>query len=166
LKLQNDITISWKGTRGGTWHSLREIIALDFLFRDAPKLVILHLGGNDIKRFSTIKIEQKIRSEIEFIRDSFINAKILYINILKRGSDPYPFTRKTFEDKRKRLDRFVLNFLKKIGNYEILRLEGFDPYTENEFFRDDKIHLNFVGIEYYLYQIRECIIEIFKNKKC
>ncbi|XP_045186469.1 uncharacterized protein LOC123544463 [Mercenaria mercenaria] len=79
-----DLTIAWWGVRGLGWTSFRNSIETQVLLSPPPKIIIIHLGGNDLASLSLIKMRRSIKGEIEYLREAFPDTVLIWVDILPR----------------------------------------------------------------------------------
>ena len=156
LRIPN-VTIAWMGVRGLGWTGFRREIEAKVLFSDSPKLIIIHLGGNDLTLLTTVQIKRCIREEVRYLREAFSETVIVWIDILPRrvwrgavdGSN-------VVDRKRNRLNRIGRQIVRASGKHDIVVP---DIDVESGFFLDDGVHLNFVGLEFYLDYVKDIIVK-------
>ncbi|XP_053382038.1 uncharacterized protein LOC128549419 [Mercenaria mercenaria] len=150
------LSIAWWGKRGLGWSGLRQHIETQVLLSTPPRIIIVNLGGNDLLTIKTPEIGNIIRQEIIYLRDAFPNTIIIWLDILPRqiwsgsrgGNAP-------IDAKRKRLNRIGRKIVSESGNSDIITTE-IDSKTA--FYRPDGVHLNLVGLEFYLDFIKDAIL--------
>ena len=98
----NGVTVAWWGKRGLGWQGLRGHIEVQVLFSQPPKLIIINLGGNDLKSLKTPDIRNIIQREISYLREAFQETCIVWMDILPRTFLPIE-EHKPLNLKRKRL---------------------------------------------------------------
>ncbi|XP_060570324.1 uncharacterized protein LOC132728663 isoform X1 [Ruditapes philippinarum] len=151
------VSIAWWGKRGLGWSGLRRHIELQVLFSQPPKMVIINLGGNDLQSFKTPDIRNLIKQEIDYLRDAFPDTLLVWMDILPRT---WPENEnKPLNLKRKRLNRLGRRIVMESGKGAIITTEINDAC----FFRPDGIHLNIVGLEFYLDYLKDAIVENLLN---
>lgn len=156
LKL-DDVTIAWWGKRGLGWNGLRRHIEAQVLLSSPPSMIIINLGGNDLVSVKTPAIKEIIKQEMAYLREACPQAVLVWFDILqrqvwsgsRRGGKP-------IEKKRKRLNRIGRKIVMDSGKGDVIVTE-IDAKTA--FFRDDGVHLNEVGLEFYLYYVKETIMK-------
>ncbi|XP_045160135.2 uncharacterized protein LOC123525283 [Mercenaria mercenaria] len=154
LRLQ-DIQIGWWGVRGLGWQGFRHQVEAQVLLCLPPKMIIVSLGGNDLTNIKTPGIREIIQREVSYLRDALPNTVIVWMDILQRrvwkgARDGH----KTLEQKRKRLNRLGRRIVLESGNGDVI-MPDIDSSTN--FYRSDGVHLNDVGLEFYLDYIKDVI---------
>lgn len=125
------------------------------LLSSPPAAIVIHLGGNDLHDLSIIKIKKSIKSEIKYLREAFPTSVLIWIDILPRRVWRGNFSLNTMDSKRKRVNRFGRCLVTRSGNSDWV-LPDID--IETNFFRADGVHLNEVGLEFYLDYLRDALI--------
>ena len=147
-------TVAWLGVRGLRWGSLRNVIEAKVLFSSAPDIVLVNLGGNDLPYLSLLEIKDSIRREIEYLHDAFPDATLIWMDILQRQrwGDNYQM----IERKRQRVNRFARQIIaKSVKRFHFIKP---DIDSKTPFFRPDGVHLNLVGLEFYLDYVKDAIL--------
>ncbi|XP_053401628.1 uncharacterized protein LOC128557690 [Mercenaria mercenaria] len=158
-----DLTIDWLGVRGLHWQSFRQQIEAKVLFSSPPSIIFLHLGGNDLTDSTVVQIKRTMETEIEYLREAFPESIIVWIDILQRqvwrgalkGYD-------VIEQKRLRINRAGRKLVRSIGRYDVIHP---DIDAETPFFRPDGVHLNDVGLEFYLDYIKDSILKNISDNR-
>ncbi|XP_045189808.2 uncharacterized protein LOC123547083 [Mercenaria mercenaria] len=164
LKLPEGHTIAWWGIRGMGWSDFIHCIQLPVLFRSAPKVLVFHLGGNDVKTHTLRYIFKLIQESLEYTQGAFPDSVYVWVDILQRlnwgCTDEQE--QKAVEKKRKRINQFGHKIIKKVSptKSHVLRMD-IDAQTPG-FFRGDGVHLSDVGLEMYLDSLHDMLVNIFK----
>lgn len=98
-----------------------------------------------------------MRSELLYLREAFPTTIIIWVDILPRrvwGSDPSAY--KILENKRSRINRIGRQLVSSLGKFDLVKP---DIDSKTAFFRQDGIHLNEVGLEFYLDYLRDAILK-------
>ncbi len=82
--------IGWYGIRGQLIADLIHGVQLKVLFQPAPRLVFLHLGGNDLMSSSNYSMFRAIKRSIKYLAATFPEANL--------GVDQYPTTQSVVTD--------------------------------------------------------------------
>ena len=153
-------TIAWWAVRGLRWHSLRSKIEASVLLASPPKAIIIHLGGNDLCKLSIFQIKNIIQREVNYLRTAFPEATIIWIDILQRRIWPGALKNwSAIESKRKRVNRWGRYLIRSSGAHELVSP---DIDVGTNFWRNDGIHLNEVGLEFYLDYIKDSLNKCLK----
>ncbi|XP_060590038.1 uncharacterized protein LOC132745207 isoform X2 [Ruditapes philippinarum] len=148
-------TIAWLGVRGLRWSTLRREIEAKVLLSPAPSLILIHLGGNDLVHSHAYDIKGTIQDEVSYLHDAFPSACIIWIDILPRrvwGK----FDNKSMNLKRKRVNRLGRHIVSSLSKFDIVKP---DIDIETAFYREDGVHLNLVGLEFYLDYLRDAMLK-------
>ncbi|KAH3844995.1 hypothetical protein DPMN_087264 [Dreissena polymorpha] len=119
------------------------------LFNNAPKVAVIHLGGNDLK-VPLKDLLDIMCAEIRYLRDAWPETILIWTDILDLGSWD-------LQDRRKmrRVNRF--------GRVEVSSTGKSDYWLpdisadEQGFFRPDGVHLNTLGLHFYLDGLTEFV---------
>ena len=82
--LRMGTSIGWHAVGGLTWPRLRQTIELQVLLDEPPKVIVIHLGGNDLCNFTTTQIINNIHREMSYLREALPNTCIIWVDILDR----------------------------------------------------------------------------------
>ena len=161
LSLPGGHTIAWWGIRGLGWEDFIHSAQVPVLFRTPPKVILIHLGGNDITKHSLRFIFKMLQESLEYITSAFPDCKFVWIDILQRlnwgvGNDE----KRSVEKKRKRVNQFGHKQIRKTNDYQILCMD-INEKTPG-FFRNDAVHLSDVGLDMYNDAIRDILLKILK----
>ena len=149
--------LDWMGVRGMHWEQFTHKMQLKVLFSEPPKVIFIHLGGNDIELLTVCRIMNKIKSGFRYMRAAFPDCQLVWVDILPR----LVWASGSPEDcKRRRLNRhgrLVASSLK--GHQVGVEIDNTTP----GFFRPDGIHLSQVGLEMMLDNLRDAVIRVFSQ---
>lgn len=148
-------TIAWWGVRGLTWTEFRRSIEGQVLLSSPPTVIILHLGGNDLAQMSIIKLKRKMQCEISYLREAFPDSTLIWVDILPRRVWRGALEIKAIEEKRIRVNRLGRQIVRSSGKSDVVST---DIDKETNFFREDGVHLNNVGLEFYLDYLKDAIL--------
>ena len=126
------------------------------LFQPAPKIIVLHLGGNDLVNKSIFQIQNSINREIKYIRVACPNTILIWVDIIQRRTWQGAVQHMAIEHKRRRINRIGRTSVLKGGPGDHVSC---DILASENFFRPDGVHLNDVGLEFYLDHIRDAILK-------
>ena len=158
LNLPGGVTIAWWGVRGMGWDDFIHQMQLPVLFRSPPKVIVLHLGGNDLVQHSLQVNFKLVQESIEYLTTAFPDLVLLWVNILQRSNWRAPeLENKAIERKRKRVNQFGRKLMR-CHNGHVLDVE-IDTSTPG-FYRNDGVHLSDVGLDLYLFSLKEKLCEI------
>ncbi|XP_045202245.2 uncharacterized protein LOC123555718 [Mercenaria mercenaria] len=150
-------TIAWRAVRGLRWQTLRNCIEASVLLASPPKILVINLGGNDLTSRSILQIRNVIEREIKYFRAAFPDTVIIWVDILPRRKWQGALKSwKTIEFKRRRINRWGRYLVSCKGRYDSL---SHDIDVETEFWLRDGVHLNDVGLEFYLDGLRDILLK-------
>ncbi|MES9882581.1 MAG: SGNH/GDSL hydrolase family protein [Sedimenticola sp.] len=146
-----EIAIGWYGVRGMRLRQLIHSIQLKVVFQTVPRLVVVHMGGNDILLETNFRMFNAIRSILRYIRAACPESVIVWVDILQRRQ-----WTTAQEGKRRRVNRYARQQVDRLPKGTHLTMD-IDLSTPG-FYRPDGIHLSDVGLEFYLDTLRDKII--------
>lgn len=158
LNLPGGTRVVWMGVSGMGWADAVHHMQLPALFRMPPKVLVVHLGGNDLVRHNLQVCFKHIQDSIEYLHRAFPASIIVWANILPRFNWRAPETEnKQIDKKRKRVNQFGHKMMRVVEGHE-LKID-IDLKTPG-FFRNDGVHLSDVGLAMYLDSVRECLLSL------
>lgn len=153
-------SIAWWGVGGLTWSNFRRSVESHVLLCTPPKIILIHLGGNDICSTSTAKICNTIQKEIRYLRAAFENTLIIWIDILDRINWRQPteqWPRRSINEKRKRINRFGRSWVQSTGPSDALAMT-IDLSTPG-FYARDGVHLSGTGMDHYMEALKNMLLK-------
>ena len=162
-------SVIWDGRSGMKVKELHSAIQHGILKGYKPKIIIVHLGGNDITSSNTCQIISVLTKSLEYLFSVFSNSMIVWTNILPRlrwrNTPNTPASAKTMDLKRKRINRKMRQITLQHELGRTLNHQAINRDTPG-FYHSDGVHLSDVGIEMYLLSLEQSISSFFKNKTC
>ncbi|XP_063810639.1 uncharacterized protein LOC135037597 isoform X1 [Pseudophryne corroboree] len=77
--------VRWFGVRGMRWSQLRKaVLRAEATAGQAPEVVVLHLGGNDLGKVKSLDIIRWMREDLEWLRERWSQVHILWSSIIPR----------------------------------------------------------------------------------
>lgn len=152
-------TIAWLGVGGIGWERFRRSVESNVLLCEPPKIIVLHLGGNDLTVFPLTKIFNSITREIRYLRSAFSSAVIVWVDILNRFQwrNPRQLTSSQINKKRIRVNRHGRSWVRSTGAHDTLSIDiGLDTPG---FFAADGVHLSAVGNAMYIDALRDVLLK-------
>ncbi|XP_040181606.1 uncharacterized protein LOC120936645 [Rana temporaria] len=137
--------IFWKGIRGLRWDNLCHHISNLSHSLPYPDILIIHLGGNDIGKYSTLDLIFKIKRDLQHIHLSFPSTKIIFSEMIPRFLWlSFPENR-SLEKIRRRVNHSIEKFMPILNSfsYRHTELEG----GFSGLYRSDGIHLSDIGLD-------------------
>lgn len=150
LKLKK--TVAWWCGRGCGWEDFDALVGANFLLSKAPEVIVLHMGGNDICKKSILRIKNLIKEKINKIKSVYPDVQLVWVDILQRQKWGN-YEHKTAEKCRVRLNRLGRTIVPSQPSL-VLRM---DITSKEGFFRSDGVHLNVLGLEYYLDSLKDVL---------
>ncbi|XP_045199650.2 uncharacterized protein LOC123553949 [Mercenaria mercenaria] len=150
-----NISIAWWAVRGLRWRGFRHAVETQVILSSPPSIIYINLGGNDLVYENTCELRRIIEIEINYLREAFPDTTIVWVDILQRQNWQGAFGgKKPIEKKRKRLNRIARKIVTESGRSDVISP---DIDAETAFFRNDGVHLNLVGLEFYIDYLRDSI---------
>lgn len=148
------LSIGWYGIRGMSWNQFIHSLQLRVLFQQPPKVILIHLGGNDLCAKSQLQIFNLIRRGLDYVTAAYPDSVLIWVDILQRlhWTENYQGD-VTIELKRQRVNRFGRAIVTRLPKGHNL-VHDIDFQTPG-FFRPDGIHLSDVGLAMYLDATRD-----------
>lgn len=148
LKQRLQADILWQGKGGMKWHEVKRKVKHLLTLAEAPDILVIHCGGNDLGLSSPKKLRERIISDLHMIKQVLPQTKIVWSQILPR---PEWLLRKRpdVERSRKRVNSAVAKeVVHKLNG-------GYFKYPEitiqkPELFLDDNVHLSTMGNNIFL----------------
>ncbi|KAH3827369.1 hypothetical protein DPMN_129305 [Dreissena polymorpha] len=144
------------GVRGIGWHRLRHAIEAEVLLGIPRSIIVVHLGSIDLVNYSVLQIRNIMDREFRYLRAAFPTCLLIWIDILPRRTWPGAANVKAVDNKRRRINRLGRKLVMAAAHGDVLSC---DIQQEDGLFRPDGIHLNDVGLEFYLDSLRDTIIK-------
>ncbi|XP_066452164.1 uncharacterized protein [Eleutherodactylus coqui] len=145
LGLNNELfVIYWAGRRGMRWGSLMSELIQKQAIWPVPDILIIHLGGNDVGKGSTLALLREMKLGLVRVRDRFPSSVLVFSEIIPRLLWTLPEF-KYIERIRKRVNHAMAKFLGSVSGFSFrhTELEGFIAGL----FRDDLVHLSDIGLD-------------------
>jgi lysophospholipase L1-like esterase len=148
--------IAWWGERGLRWTRFRRSVEAQVLLSTPPSVIIINLGGNDLVSLPLVTLKELIKSEINYLREALPDAIIIWFDIIQRQTWSGATSGwVAMEKKRKRINGIGRYFVGSSGKSDVIKT---DIDAKTGFFRPDGVHLNDVGLEFYLDYLRDALI--------
>ncbi|KAJ8322171.1 hypothetical protein KUTeg_000642 [Tegillarca granosa] len=140
---QQGVHINWMGKRGMKWHNVLTTVSKNIRNFPVPRILILHVGGNDLIDYTTSMLCAKIEYDISILAQWLPNTIIIWSDILPRLYWRGSLNIKAIEKKRKRVNRSGRRSAFLVGGRVIHHQDI--TYDCPSLFRADKVHLTDVG---------------------
>lgn len=154
------VSVGWYGIRGMGWSEFIHEAQLRVVYQRPPSVILVHLGGNDLSKLTTLSMMAIIRKGLKYVRRAAPECHLVWVDILPRFD--YRVLESAWESidqKRMRVNRF--------GHAMMTKLHGhvLSPDIDLEtpgFFRPDGVHLSDVGNDMYIDALRDCIRSLIR----
>ena len=106
---------------------------------------------------SILDLKDLMRDEILYLREAFPSTILIWVDILQRQVWPKASGGwVAIEKKRKRVNRLGRHLVSSSGRSDVISP---DIDAKTAFFRPDGVHLNDVGLEFYLDYLKDSLIK-------
>lgn len=136
--------VVWLGRRGMKWSQLLPLLEAEKGQRDAPHLLCIHCGANDLGYSKGTELIHKIRSDLVLVMSLFPGAHIVFSNLCERrvwmhGTCGAPGG---INKTRRNVNKVVDSFLRDVGMSSVRH----DNLRRSmAIYRRDGVHLNDTG---------------------
>ncbi|XP_053404632.1 uncharacterized protein LOC123552767 isoform X2 [Mercenaria mercenaria] len=154
--LKLDKKVGWYGIRGMSWSSFIHSLQLKIAFQKPPSIFMIHLGGNDVSKFSLCRIFNLISKGLNYVASTFPECVIIWCDILPRLNWGTGQIYKKADGKRRRINRFGRQKVLALPKGDVLSID-IDTDTPG-FYRLDGVHLSLVGLEYFLDALKDKLV--------
>lgn len=151
----DSVKIFWKGIRGMRWNQLFLILSNLAQSWPLPSILIIHLGGNDIGKVSTMDLIFMIKRDLQRVKLSFPNTRVVFSEVVPRlvwMSSPRV---NPLEKIRRRINHSVEKFMPYMNGFSWRHVDlegGFQGL-----YRRDGIHLSDIGLDIFNVGLQNCI---------
>ena len=150
-------TVGWWCKRGMSWSQFRHSIEANVLLSTPPKVVLIHLGGNDLVSKSQTFLRNIIQREIKYLSTAFPESVLVWVDILPRICwGPHSYAPGLLDAKLRRINRWGRQQIRRHTRSDAISID-IDLETPG-FFRQDGVHLSDVGLAFYVDAIRDAIL--------
>ena len=117
-------------------------------FEEAPDIIVLHCGGNDLGQHSIGDLRELAQSQLQYVATLFPTTKIIWSQILPRSNWRYSENRKAMDRVRIRLNNAAATEAVRLGG-------GYVRYPElklscSQLWAKDGTHISPLGKEVFL----------------
>ena len=128
-------------------------------FEEAPDIIVLHCGGNDLGQHSIGDLRELAQSQLQYVATLFPTTKIIWSQILPRSNWRYSENRKAMDRVRIRLNNAAATEVVRLGG-------GYVRYPElklscSQLWAKDGTHISPLGKEVFLNTLQGAL-ETFK----
>ncbi|KAK3102187.1 hypothetical protein FSP39_009460 [Pinctada imbricata] len=156
-------SVWWQGQSGLVWKQLERKLLYLLKFEDAPQIILLHCGGNDIGKEKSIILRHRMVDTLLRLHKHFPNTMFVWSQILPRFKWRSFVPSKTLNKARVRLNRKMANLILSLGGAYIRYPELCEENMG--FFADDKVHLSDLGNDMFLHHLQQGL-QTFLMKNC
>ena len=162
---QNSFKIVWLGQKGMRWEQLLPALQLHMITRGHPRMIIVHLGGNNIDSVPQINLMKTIREDLIYIHSVFSSTLLVWCDILPRQvwRNNINGDSKVLNLKCKRINRAAHQCMNEMSLGKVVTPHILWYMTE--LFSNDGVHLSEFGKLTYVQTFRN-LIKNFKEDTC
>ena len=151
------VTVTWQGKSGMLWGELRSVLNAMKKRAPCPDVLVIHLGENDMVKEKSLAIVTAMKEDLRDIGRCWSGTYIMWCVWMPRRVWRGARKPAAIDRARKKVNREMGKFCKdrmmgQIENPEI-------TYEDKGFFRQDGVHFSRLGLECYIFRIREAVAE-------
>ena len=148
--------IWWQGQRGMTWQKFERKVETLLQYEDPPDFLVIHCGGNNVGIGpKSIVLRKRMEKTLKFYKTKLPNTRIVWSQILPRSSWRSSIHGTKLNKVRRRLNSKLASLAIELGGAYI-RYPELSRFDSN-FFENDKVHLNAMGNNIFLYRIQQAL---------
>ncbi|KAM4020116.1 uncharacterized protein ACNLHF_000667 isoform 3-T3 [Anomaloglossus baeobatrachus] len=156
--------VTWIGKRGMQWHQLLKEIQYHVEFYRPPDVLLIHLGGNDLAIRTSRHLVRNIKLDMLNLWRSYPETVVVWSDIVARQMWRTARSVARINNTRIKVNKKITKFVLENGGVAIRHqmLEN----TKEQFWRDDKVHLNDIGLDIWMLGIQEGVeraIKLWRN---
>ncbi|XP_041430762.1 uncharacterized protein LOC121397678 [Xenopus laevis] len=136
--------VIWNGIRGMRWEKLFQTLTVMLKTWGYPKVIVIHLGGNDIGFIKTIQLIKSIKQDLCQISLFMPDVYLIWSEIVPRLCWQSQLL-KPLEKCRRKINHSIAKFAGKL-NITVYRHHELENGFEG-LFREDKVHLSEIGLD-------------------
>ena len=152
---RHGLSLWWQGKSGLRVRDVKNKIRTLLKVENAPDIIILHCGGNDIGQIKSYELRNQLSSILQFLHKCFPYARIIWSQILPRLKYRNENNHLALEKVRKRINSYMACLVIGTGGCYIKYPEINEQNTG--FFKKDDVHLNQLGNQILLYRIQQAL---------
>ncbi|XP_029473889.1 uncharacterized protein LOC115099943 [Rhinatrema bivittatum] len=137
-----ELSVQWFGKGGMRWEELRDFLQGNIVRRGVPRFILLHLGGNDIGRYSCRELIMLMRKDLAYLMNCLQNTTFGWSDIIiriKQADEPI------WCNGVKKLNRQIGKWLVREGGFWIRHTWSWERL--GGYFLGDGVHLSEVGMD-------------------
>lgn len=140
------VVIWWKGTQGMMWPQLLpQLHQLKVTWPD-PDVLVVHLGGNDLRTDSPTDLLASVRNDLASIRTIFPRCVLVWSNILPRRAWRHSADSHEVDLVRTTVNRRIQNIVSDLGGVSLTH-DNIRCGANTGLYRSDGVHLSPKGID-------------------
>lgn len=152
-------TIKWISRRGMRWSELMPKIQLELLHSPPPKMLVIHLGANDLCTVSTGKLYWSMKMNLQHFINLLPSTRVVFSALMPRKVWRGAISVKAIEQKRKHINfrihgRMSYNNEGKFIDHKDISVDNPDVWFV------DGVHLSDTGSDFFLADFRRAIEEL------
>ena len=151
---QRQYRIMWFGQGSMHWEQLLPALQLQMITRGHPKMLIIHLGGNDIDTIPQFSLMKSIKEDLTYVHSVFHQTQIVWCDILPRleWRNNKSDDTKTLNLKAQRINRAAHQYIADLSRGRVIKPHIL--WYMNELFVSDGVHLSDFGNLTYIQTFR------------
>lgn len=157
---RNVAEIKWYGTSGMHWTDLAIKLQELLIFNRSPRMIVIHVGGNDIVSQSIIDVEHLMEADFANLFGTVKKTLIVWSDILPRrhwrGTEDNTKVAKALDLKRKRVNRIARREVLKNRRGRFVIHDEITRHVDGGIGRDGT-HLTEEGYDKFLNSFRHAI---------
>ena len=157
-----DSHIVWMGRGGMCWRGAMCCLQAG-LNRPKPRVIVLHVGGNDLGRDTGIEIGKRIKRDLRWVLNAYPETTILFSYILPRST-----FRNQRNDNPRGLNRAARIINREVGKFLIKQGHGVVRHSQIQLKAnviDEKgVHLNHRGNEIFLKDFQDALASVARPR--
>lgn len=147
--------VLWKGIRGLQWNNLFCHLSALSQRWPSPNILIIHLGGNDVGKQSTLDLIFMMKQDLHRIHLSFPGTRVLFSEMVPRLVWLSSPETKPLEKIRRRVNHSIAKFMPFLDSFSFRHVDlegGFSGL-----YRQDGVHLSDVGLDIFNLDLQNMI---------
>lgn len=153
---REEAVVRWIGVRGLVWSRFLVEYQMYVHFDGHPDILVIHAGGNDIGVRASREIIRDIKLDMLRVMASHSGVVIVWSDIVARTKWRQARLVDRLNKARIKINKAVGKFVKRNGGV-VVRHTTLETNTE-QYLRPDGVHLNEIGLQWWLYDMKEGII--------
>ena len=150
-----DIPVLWRGRSGARLRDIWSLIESIPANASPPKIIIVHLGTNDLLHIDVFSIRQSIAIFMDEVRSRFPSSVLVWSDILPRVFYFGARSQKAVERQRKAINRWARVYSQRVG-CQVLHHPQF-VWSDLALYRHDGVHLSATGNDIFCNNLVSCI---------